>query len=41
MASVATNAARQAGKAAGEITKGSGKDAILKKGARRDPELYV
>ena len=33
--------ARSVGQAAGKVAQGSGKEAILKKGAKRDPELYV
>lgn len=44
MASVAGKAgqaAKAVGQAAGAATRGSGRDAVLKKGARRDPELYI
>ena len=43
MASAVGRVAQQAGKAAGNAAKASkgGEDTVLKKGARRDPELYV
>jgi hypothetical protein len=41
MATVASKAAQSVGKAAGKAAQGSGRDTVLKKGARRDPELYV
>lgn len=43
MASAVGRVAQQAGKAAGNVAKANkgGEDTVLKKGARRDPELYV
>ena len=43
MASAVGRVAQQAGKAAGNMAKAGkgGEDTVLKKGARRDPELYV
>ena len=46
MSGIAANAAKQAGKVAGKAANtaqksGSGRDAVLQKGAKKDPELYV
>lgn len=45
MSGIAANAARSAGKAVGKAAnktpQGHGKDAVLQKGAKKDPELYV
>ena len=45
MASMAKNAAQAAGKVArsatSKVPEGGARDTVLKKGAKRDPELYV
>ena len=44
MSAAARNAAQAAGRAAGRAAskaEGHTRDAVLKKGAKRDPELYV
>lgn len=41
MASAAGRAAAQVGKVAGSAARQAQENTVLKKGARRDPELYV